>query len=271
MMFRASLLLFLSLGVLLQGAMALAEIPLHYFKSSIQTDIPAGEASFLVRENGCGGFLIKNGSNRIFIGTARHCFGNNEFGMCDPSNNFLTTQVGKYPGHCKNLVASSLKSDFFIFEADFGDKNDEIKSKFTSLTLGLITEDIGVHPLEVYGYPGDIRNFNPTKTYNCSSFSKTYDPEFTLFVGYNPGQMAFQQLLAQTNQRIKHNCSLYAGNSGGPVIFAGTTTVIGLPYTYVPSHPVYEDNYYGLLESLNNLYAEKSDLFEKLKIPVVKF
>jgi hypothetical protein len=253
------------------GLNSFASTPLHYFKSSIQTDIPTGEASFLIRGNGCGAFFIKNDSNRIFVGSARHCFGNNEFGMCDPTKDMFQTQVGSFPGRCKNLVASSLKSDFFIFEADFGDKNDEIKNNFASLTLGIVTGDIGFRKLEVYGYPGDIRNFKPTKTYNCSSFSKDYDPDFTLFVGYNPGQMAPQQLLAQTNQRFKHNCTLYGGNSGGPVILEGTTTIIGLPYTYVPNHPVFDDNYYGLLESLNNLYEEKLALFEKLKIAVVKF
>ena len=258
------------LPILLFFSNVFAATPLHYFKNSIQIDIPVGDGSFLIKGNGCGAFLIKNDGNRILLGTARHCFGYNEYQMCDANNDFLETHVGKCKGHCKNLVASSLKSDFFIFEADFGDKNEEIKNNFHALTFGIIDGDIGARALEVYGYPNDIRKGLPTKTYSCYTFSKNYDPEF-LQLYSNTGGIPQPTLidLVQTNQRVKHNCSIYAGNSGGPMIVSGSI-VIGLPLTYQPGPSSFESYQYGLMETLNNLYFEKSALFEKLKISKVK-
>ena len=63
--------------------------------------------------------------------------------------------------------------------------------------------------------------------------------------------LAVQMLM---KSQLFSNCSVYGGNSGGPIMVENTDYVIGHPRSYVPGH-------YKIVPSNFSMQIESSDVF----------
>lgn len=188
----------------------------------------------------CTSFFVENNQNKLFLATARHCAGYKFSEACDKKEfrvHFASDM--NIIGQCKSIVAGYIDEDLVIFEAEF---NVDISNKIAPLKLTYNTPPLKTR-LQMIGYPGDKwRNGNLTVTENCwvndGSRIISYndlDEEAKLAIKKSPHiankyETKMERLLSA--KQIYHNCSVYGGNSGGPIILEGTKYVIGLPSSY---------------------------------------
>jgi hypothetical protein len=73
------------------------------------------------------------------------------------------------------------------------------------------------------GFPTTPFNSKITKTSNCSTRSSIAERLPSNSVNYSQ---------RSRDMHVKHNCSVWGGNSGGPMVKAHSNIAIGLPATY---------------------------------------
>ena len=220
----------------------------------------------------CGAFFVANSSGKFFIGSARHCLYFYEKELCARNFTIRSFATGD-TGHCTRIVVDDQKSDFFIFEAEFDDPKST-SAGTESLVLALFIKN-GKEELDVFGFPGDNeRNSRPTKSSNCSLVptsedldysravwnfqSKSSQLENTTVTDANSDHFNAAHLLIWQNVvPLRHNCSVYGGNSGGPVVIKNSRVFVGLPFTYVASPEIFPVWSYGVLETAARLWYEK--------------
>src|SRR5262249_3480074 len=157
---------------------------------------------------------------------------------------YATGHIGK----CASVVLDDTDADYFIFEASFDGHPDEY-SQVEQLSPIFIYPK-GDEQVEAYGFPADDeRNGRPTKSSNCHLFNAYADPEFKNFymnfltedskksstetVGnYDAKFQAAASNVMKNETFLRHNCSIYGGNSGGPMILKGTHLLVGMPESY---------------------------------------
>ncbi len=179
-----------------------------------------------------------------------------------------------FAAQCKRLVAANVEDDLFIVEMEIftakGNPHPQaelIKLRLNSFSLGAY-DPPNWFGVKMIGHPSDtIRGGRPTVSENCkivpNSLPSTWDSlSETEKVEANKANervtaakkaedlkyaesKAQQQNIARPaviedmRQKInitsgKFNCSVYAGNSGGPIILQNTNDVVGLPFGYFP-------------------------------------
>jgi hypothetical protein len=189
----------------------------QFFENATRRDPNDTEKASVVRLDGCTGYFIKNDTGKIFVGSARHCVKNTATKWCDDKGVVYTPGWSRV-GTCKRVVGSRSDRDIVIFEID---RDPNFNDPIVTYRLAAYTPPKFTR-LRMIGFPGDKhRNGALTVTEDCWILrapveSPHYDGNWK-------------------DWSAKHNCSTYGGNSGGPMIKAGTSDVIGLPFTYQPN------------------------------------
>jgi len=198
----------------------------------------------------CTGFFLQNGTEEFMVATARHCFQYQVTQACDSGQIEFKTAVGGFSGRCSNVIVADPRDDFTILEADFGHDSGSASQKIGNLSLTHQSFKPGTK-LKMIGYPSDPeRKGQLTVTENCwiqsdksPDFVESLTPEenqkrqnaYEEFKKRTAGSKDTSELRARLSvEHENHNCSVYGGNSGGPIIIDGTRTVVGIPSAYWP-------------------------------------
>jgi hypothetical protein len=225
------------------------------------------------RQSGCTAFLVENTQKRHFIATQRHCYDWNISEACRNDQIRILPEsslVSGVHGRCVGVVASSVEQDVAIIEIELKNslgfnasqrQRNAFVNNHRPLRLADFEPEVGDR-LKMFGYPADReRRGNPTVSENCWVlppdaksvwFALDHDnlePAFQRYVdgARNRPANPNNALLRQT--RRPFNCSVYGGNSGGPIVLEGTRTVIGLPVSYYPDlYTKIPENYAHLFE-----------------------
>lgn len=190
----------------------------HFFENSTRRDPSADEANAIVRLKGCTGFFVANDQDRLFVMTARHCFGRPyeeaPQRWCDSDLGTVTDANSGAVGKCHRVVAATEKYDLTLLEFKFAeDFRPAATLRLASFVPALETQ------LHMVGYPADkFRESKLTLTENCWIVDKS-------------ANSPHQDLVDLSG---RHNCTTYGGNSGGPMIKVGTDIAVGEPFTYRP-------------------------------------
>lgn len=187
------------------------------FENSVRRDPTAAEIARVGRiQETCTLFFLENTANTVYAVTARHCFDNHNINTwCEIDGVFSTADnPGSSNGQCLQVIATDAKHDIAVFEARVSGE---------SLTgplfrLASYTPDPSTH-ISLTGYPSDDERLGSiTTTTDCWVLDvETASP-------FNDSRMS--------DKSVHHNCSVWGGNSGGPVWVDGTRDVVGLPFNY---------------------------------------
>lgn len=241
----------------------------NFFESVVRRNAKANEVyNFfeIVFDNGsgpqnrahCTGFRVQQKNNRFFVASARHCFNYREKQACE--NNFIKVVPipdieTNYRGTCKKIIISSENDDLFLMEINITENSlpgvpGFFESRFLELYPGFKLagyQPVTGMPLEMFGFPIDpSRRGAPTVTENCEILPETSN-DAILHLPLEERQRLIHnsekirretplEILEMINKvdvvKIKHNCSVYKGNSGGPIRIHGTNDVVGVPFDY---------------------------------------
>lgn len=222
----------------------------------------------------CAGFRVQQKSNRFFVATARHCFDFKETEACEKKQIQMApadSSGGYYFGTCKKIIASSDESDLFVMEmqieTSFGPATAlfeaQVKETFPSYYLASYIPNPGV-PLIVSGFPKDsIRRANATITEKCeilpaaaqdSIYALKPDDQKKIRDIFEKEKMKlsefFREKLSKLNRTfLKHNCSVYLGNSGGPGRIEGSHDIVGIQH----------DSWKGFFKSVPRHFARNME------------
>jgi hypothetical protein len=195
----------------------------QFFSNSyVRRDPTLYEASLVLRiETGCTAFLAENAADKAFVVTAKHCFNSDILDWCLGKGGF---QDNGHTRKCLRVIAWDPGFDIVMFEALM----PKTLEKMRTLQLAAYQPEVGTKLLMI-GYPADkYRQGKLSVTENCWILKKKSPSPWGI------GEFG--------DMSSKHNCTTYGGNSGGPMIQAGTRIAVGLPFTYYP-------DYYDLLNS----------------------
>lgn len=285
-------------------------IPAAMFENSARRDAYPNEKHGIVKittnfankvAGRCTGYFIKNANNRFFIASAQHCAKYDFEKYCKAQSIHVTTASRAFKGYCESVIISHEKSDFVIFEARFADP-DEVLRNIQFLTLADNVPSGGTL-LKLIGYPGDEeRKGQLTVSEKCSVLStnrtalqELTEEEVTMLNSQKitrapaPGNKARSQkptaveqeaaLARKRSADIKkyavkklHNCSVYGGNSGGPLLIFGTSTVIGMPMNYLrmPVARKFPENSGMHFETTQSFIENNRRAFDDYKITTIK-
>jgi hypothetical protein len=190
------------------------------------------------------GFFVKNAHDEYFIATAQHCASYHFSEYCAAGKIKIETQAGTFKGQCIKPLAMTPEQDAVVFAVDIrgGASRSDVLSQITFLTLS--TENPGLNtPLNLIGYPLDhVRRGRMTLSDHCwinngppaDSFYLKKENDLWMKKPSDPAFTKQTEYIRAHEILLGYNCSVYGGNSGGPVIVAGTTHVIGMPAEYTP-------------------------------------
>lgn len=212
--------------------------------------------------SGCTAFWVENTQGRFIVGTARHCYKWVISEACSGDEIRILPDgelAGKFQGRCERLVASSVLHDVALIEISLHERNgrrlsaramQRVREGITPLRLADYVPAEYDH-LKMYGYPGDEeRRGRATTSENCWVLPadapsvwdgldhENLERRFERYIERarnaptDPVVARYRESLRQN--RLKYNCSVYGGNSGGPIVLEGTRDVVGLPVTYYP-------------------------------------
>ncbi len=208
----------------------------------------------------CTAFFIKNNKNKILMATARHCADYKFTEACEKQKFRLELATDRnLIGRCRGIIVGGNQDDLIIFEADF---KKDIRRQIKPLTLGYNTPPKNTK-LRMIGYPGDkFRKGRLTVTENCWINDGRRTVEFSDLdekarKAYPTFKTSNEKALLQSyisSTILYSNCTVYGGNSGGPVLLEGTNIVIGLPAAYWPE-------FYLNLNSSISMRIHSSDTF----------
>jgi hypothetical protein len=190
----------------------------------------------------CSGFLVENTRGNIYVATARHCLGYEATESCRKGG-FAFTEIVGFPVpfalHCKRVVAGTREDDLVLLEVKMTDPLDRPQDPTSALQhLAQYRLADYVPPafaaIQMIGFPADsIQDSKPTVSENCQiqpKSAKDINGQTTLSLDKAGAADELQRLIG------KHNCSVYGGNSGGPIVLENTRDVVGLPAGYYPDH-----------------------------------
>lgn len=172
----------------------------------------------VVRFDGCTAFWVDSGydDNHLLM-TSRHCSKYQITKACYEGLDFYDPTGKEVVATCKSVIISDQGSDHALLEV----------TPVTSRTRYRLYLASQVPPtnmaLEMVGFPGGAMRGNLMRTSNCR-------------VRTNRPQIAYGNYETSEDRFVFHNCSTWAGNSGGPMLKVGTQIVYGIPASYDRSH-----------------------------------
>lgn len=201
-----------AIAVFFLSASLYANAPYMFFQNSTRREATAVEADHVVHAAGCTAYYVQNTAGKVYLGSARHCFGMSAGNWCSRGGIFKDEEGNT--GRCKRVVAADLKHDIVFLEADFK------KAPKEAFRLAAYEPPVKSR-LKMIGYPCDqYRKCKLTVTENCWVLKTGVpSPHSTMF-----------------DTSALHNCSTWGGNSGGPMVIEGQDAVVGLPFTYSPGN-----------------------------------
>lgn len=244
----------------------------------------------------CTGYFVKNINERFFIATAQHCAKYNFEKYCNDKGVHITTASGNHKGFCESVLITHDKSDFVIIEARFINP-EAVRKSIKFLTLADSVPAAGTN-LKLIGYPGDEeRRGQITVSEKCQvlSTNRSAMQELTKeeleFLGAKKSlpqaphvqadpfrPQAVDPEVAAAKKYAKdikayavkklHNCSVYGGNSGGPLLAFGSDVVVGMPMNYLrlPVTRKFSEHSGMHFETTQSFIENNRRAFEDLKI-----
>lgn len=200
------------------GQMDSASTTQQFYSASKRRPPKAAELGFIGHLNGCTAFFVENKNQKPLVMTARHCVQYSIGNWCSGGGQ-ITDMYGN-TGTCKKVVAASSGYDLALVEMNIAPD-----SRRTYLKLASYTPPVNAR-LQMLGFPADNYPYDNmgrgkfTVSENCWVMSGT--------VG-SPHQEIREA-------SVRHNCSTYGGNSGGPMILENSRTAVGMPFTYEPNN-----------------------------------
>jgi hypothetical protein len=188
----------------------------NFFENSRRRDALASEKAYMARVERCVGFFVRNSQRKNYLVTARHCLPNADADAWCRKRSSVTDYVTGKSHRCVRKIAGDGLHDPVVFEVDG-------KLVRSTLRIGerLPSKDTF---LKLVGKPGDkYASGKVMVSENCWFTSGDHPTPHTHGEWYEKGLRDLS---------FKYNCSVYGGNSGGPVIIEGTDIAIGLPYNY---------------------------------------
>lgn len=200
---------------------------------------------------GCAAFAVRHTSKGRFVfASAYHCVS-----PPGPEGWCKTLQAGvediedhNQIGRCSEVLFQDVTWDLFLFEVkpagDSAEKrleNEGHLSKLIRLRFPSFMPRLD-EPLIALGFPADsFRQGKATVTVKCEVTSRNEESRRTVTEriyrrgGRVPTATELKEISEEpTSLRFGHNCSIYGGNSGGPMLYELSDIFVGLPTTYVP-------------------------------------
>lgn len=179
--------------------------------------------------NGCSAFFVKTSKNTNYLISAYHCLLEQKLESCEQQEIFDFKYVIKR--ECLGYLVKSKDNDIVVMEV-----SGPLRPQSDNLTLAKFSPR-PLTRLKVIGLPLDPYSQETISTSeNCWLLS-------------DKKVIAPQKSKGFFNSGLYYNCSVYKGNSGGPVLIEGSSLVVGLPLSY------HESDY------LNNKASDKKSYF----------
>lgn len=240
------------------------------FSDARRETISSTEVPYMLAVNSkCSGFIIDH-EKRIAI-TATHCDVAKKSPICFGQEQLINFEeqksvtCPKHGGYISEIIESSshLDFDYVIFRYEF---DNPVTSIGQSVRLNgernLESLLNGKTELNMIGYPGDpdqqsrltrsrcrVRtstlhhdelgefSFQVKKLYNDFQSKLSEKPDLLKDPDLNEAiTICFQEALDKAHQyrpSFKTDCSVYGGNSGGPILIEASKVVIGMPSSYL--------------------------------------
>lgn len=194
----------------------------------------------------CTGFFVKNRDNKPLVATARHCAQYDLTLACKDRRVSITTQFGAHSGVCRKTVVSVDHLDMAIIEVRIPNWRT-VSREIDFLELSEQAPRVGTE-VKMLGYPGD-RNGQFTITENCAitdgrlvefkDYPAADQQAYYVWRGNRPDdpEVVRRSNLIVGRRDAFNNCSVYGGNSGGPIIISNSNVALGMPTAYWPKMP----------------------------------
>lgn len=232
------------------------------FSDAKRTTISHAQAPYILRlANQCTAYIIDK--TKLIGVTADHCNAELNMQLCFGAAD-IRAQSCPYPATVTKFIedksttpqASLDELDYAVFEFQFqGAVPTNMKELKLSGTDALLTKALNEKvPLALVGYPADsVQNGQLTRSdcnarlgmqLDASADSKNLINTWETNAKYknDPEYAAMRQACLHINTdpgkyrpTFIADCSVYGGNSGGPLKFADYDVVLGMPATYLPS------------------------------------
>lgn len=198
-----------------------------FFENSLRRDPISIEADGVVKvgsatQINCSAFFVSNSQKQALLMSANHCFQGKIREQCQAGNLWVFDHQDRPLGYCQETLIENQHHDMVLF------KMKVLPDVYLPQGLSLAKYDPrpGLALKEI-GFPSDrFRNSKITVSDNCWVLKAPYRYAFV------PPRWDTPAGRGLTTRLVAHNCSTYGGNSGGPLIQVGSTTVMGLPDSY---------------------------------------
>jgi hypothetical protein len=232
------------------------------FTDAQRQSINHEEAPYILRlANQCTAYII---DKTLFIAiTADHCGPELNMPVCFGANT-ISDQSCSYAATITELLEDKTKVpqadveelDYTVFKFQFsGAIPANMKALKLSGSEAILTKAVNEKmPLALVGYPGDNFQNGALTRSDCvarAGMQLEVDPENDKLIKAweadakykgDPEYAQMRQACAHVNNEPKRfrpsfiaDCSVYGGNSGGPLKFADHDIALGMPATYLPS------------------------------------
>ncbi len=192
----------------------------HFFTDSKRVKLTSSDWEYhsVLNMNGCTAFWVKNNKNVNLVITARHCMDYKVTEACQNGLFFNDASKLHKVAKCNRVVIAQNDSDIAMVEVNL---LNPLPSGFQQISLRLSSYILAANSnLEMIGFPADsMMHGNIAKTFNCVNRST------------DPNQNSTDKNHS-ADRAVMHNCTTWGGNSGGPILMAGTDIVFGIPATY---------------------------------------
>jgi hypothetical protein len=178
------------------------------------------EQKLIVRFDKCTGFWVENQQNFPLVMTAQHCLNFEAENWCKKGSVEWGDKSEKL--RCLKILAGG-DSNVDAVLLEFDKRPDTARG----IKLASFEAENGT-PLRMIGFPADISETNhAVVSENCWVQSRQATNPFQ-----ESDSISNYFRRGMQDRVFHHNCALYGGNSGGPILIEGTDIAVGMPYSF---------------------------------------